>query len=58
MSKTVAFVKCGCKHDYQDKKYGSQVRVANATAKGDQQSIEVRCTVCTTTHRVSTSSLK
>lgn len=52
MAKQTALIKCACKHDWQDKQYGQQIRVANATAKGDQQSREVRCTVCSATHRV------
>lgn len=38
-------LKCECKHDYQDKRYGCGMRVHNALApaKGSQQ---WRCTVC------------
>lgn len=35
-------VKCGCKNDWQDKKYGNNVRVMNHTAKEDMY----RCTSC------------
>jgi hypothetical protein len=31
---------CDCKHNYQDKKYGSQMRVWNEGVKG------WKCTVC------------
>ncbi len=33
-------IKCKCKHDYQDEKYGKGNRVHNPTVKG------YRCTVC------------
>ena len=33
-------LKCKCKHDYQDKRYGTDKRVHNETVKG------WRCTVC------------
>ena len=36
----------------QDKLYGVGNRVANATVKGDDKQIEVRCTVCSTNHRI------
>lgn len=32
--------KCSCENDYQDEKYGENMRVFNETAKGH------RCTVC------------
>jgi len=34
--------KCNCKNEYQDKKYGPNVRVFNLTTNG------ARCTVCGT----------
>lgn len=37
-------LKCDCKHDYQDKKHGPQMRVYNkAGAKGK---VMWRCSVC------------
>lgn len=33
---------CTCKHEYQDKKYGPQIRAHNATTKPTGW----RCTVC------------
>jgi preprotein translocase subunit YajC len=35
---------CTCKHEYQDKKYGNQMRIGNKikTTGG----VKVRCTVC------------
>lgn len=33
--------KCDCKSDFQDKTYGTQIRVHNITIKGN-----LRCTVC------------
>lgn len=50
-----AIVKCKCTHEFQDKKYGPQHRVANTTAKGGgptDDTIEVRCTVCKSTTRI------
>ena len=41
-------IKCNCKHEYQDSKYGPGRRVANYTAKG-----HARCTVCGSEHHVS-----
>lgn len=32
---------CSCKHEYQDRKYGKQMRVFNETGDGGY-----RCTVC------------
>jgi len=57
MAKT-AKVKCKCAHEFQDKQYGTQVRLANATQKGDDNQTEVRCSVCKTTHRVNNSQLR
>lgn len=57
MSRTARVI-CTCKHEVQDKLYGPQVRVANATAKGDKDITEVRCTVCKAIHRVRTSKVK
>lgn len=37
---------CTCKHEYQDTKYGKQMRVHNPFKKGD--SFGHRCTVCAT----------
>jgi len=34
-------LKCTCKHEYQDKKYGKDVRVCNVNIKGVH-----KCTVC------------
>jgi len=41
MSRT-KMIKCGCKHDFQDKEYGNQQRVANINEKEDSAT----CTVC------------
>lgn len=35
-------IKCTCKHDFQDKEYGNQTRVANINEKEDSAT----CTVC------------
>lgn len=37
-------IKCTCKNDYQDKKYGKGKRVANSTGSGTN--VKYRCTVC------------
>ena len=38
-------VKCTCEHEFQDKKYGYKMRMANPTEKG------CRCTVCGKDHK-------
>ena len=43
----VMLIKCTCKNDYQDKKYGEQVRVMNKTEKKSGDKVVFRCTVCT-----------
>ena len=53
-----ARIPCKCAHTVQDQLYGPGVRVANATAKGDKDHTDVRCTVCKTIHRVLTSRVK
>lgn len=35
-------IKCTCKNDYQDEKYGKDNRVCNSTNKSG----DYRCTVC------------
>jgi hypothetical protein len=40
-------VTCTCKNEYQDKRYGSQRRVANLITKKQGTSSACRCTVCT-----------
>lgn len=35
-------IKCTCKHDFQDKQYGKQQRLANINEKEDSAT----CTVC------------
>lgn len=47
-----AKVNCKCVNEYQDKKYGKGVRIANSTAKQDNTTGVVRCTVCSAEHRV------
>jgi len=37
-------LKCKCKHEYQDGKYGKDLRVHNETAKSSND--KYRCTVC------------
>ena len=41
-------IKCTCKHEYQDKKYGKGIRIGNlVTGKSDKAGKKVyRCTVC------------
>ena len=58
MIQGVARVQCKCPHEYQDKQYGTHVRVANTTAKQDKDFVEVRCSVCKAIHRVHPSKVK
>jgi len=58
MKQGIALVKCGCKHEYQDAKYGHGIRVANTTAKQDKDIATVRCTVCNNTQTVQLSKVK
>lgn len=37
-------IKCTCEHEYQDKKYGKGIRMANKTTKENPD--YYRCTVC------------
>jgi hypothetical protein len=39
-------LKCGCKHEYQDKKYGSGNRVHNEVGNVTKNGGQWRCTVC------------
>lgn len=39
-------IRCSCKHEYQDQKYGKGRRIANRTVKNDGKTF--RCTVCGT----------
>ena len=43
-------IKCTCKHDYQDEKYGKGNRVHNSTSKTETLK-EYRCTVCGNTNK-------
>jgi hypothetical protein len=52
MKTGIAKVKCTCVHEIQDKLHGAQNRIANTTAKQDNDTVEVRCTVCKKTQRV------
>jgi hypothetical protein len=58
MKNGTALVQCTCAHEFQDKTYGKQVRVANATSKQDKDYIDVRCTVCSRIHRVTPAKVK
>lgn len=58
-----AIITCKCPANtpaalFQEKTYGPNKRVANATAKKDKDFLEVRCTICNTTHRVHPSQYK
>jgi hypothetical protein len=50
--KNATKVVCSCKHEYQDKAHGTNVRVATVTQKGTPTSRDVRCTVCSKVHSV------
>lgn len=43
---------CTCKNTYQDKHYGTNLRVHNTTAKGTDKQLNARCTVCGAVHTV------
>lgn len=58
MKSGTARVQCKCPHDFQDAQYGKNMRVANATAKQDKDTVEVRCTVCSAAHRVNINRVK
>lgn len=58
MKQGIAKVTCKCTHEYQDKHCGKGVRIANTTAKQDNNRIEVRCTVCGATHTVNAEQVK
>jgi hypothetical protein len=58
MKTGTAKVVCKCANEFQDKKYGKGVRVANTTAKQDNTRVTVRCTVCLTEHQVTISEIK
>lgn len=58
MKNGIALVQCKCEHEYQDRKYGHRVRIANTTAKQDKDFVDVRCTVCKTVHRVNPGAVK
>ncbi len=46
-------VVCNCKHEFQDSKYGNNVRIANKTAKEHVNgTVDVRCTICNKLHVV------
>lgn len=58
MKQGTSLVQCKCAHEYQDKQYGTGVRVANTTQKQDKDFVEVRCTVCKTVSRVNPSKVR
>ena len=41
-------MKCSCKHEFQDEKYGKGNRIFNPAGKGSDQGKGYRCTVCGT----------
>jgi hypothetical protein len=45
-------VKCNCKHEFQDRQYGVNFRVANNKATTEKTVKEATCTVCGTIHKV------
>lgn len=42
----MAIKKCTCTNEYQDKKYGKNLRVMNTIFKGKTGGTKYRCTVC------------
>lgn len=47
-----ARVKCTCKHEFQDQRYGKYRRVANIKHNSFGSSKEATCTVCGRIHKV------
>ena len=43
---TKMILKCNCKNDYQDERYGTGNRVHNPIKVSGTQSPQYRCTVC------------
>lgn len=39
-------LRCTCKHEYQDRRYGPQVRVHNKMVTPKDHPDQYRCTVC------------
>jgi hypothetical protein len=58
MKSGTAKVNCVCKHEYQDKEHGAGVRIANATQKATDKTVDVRCTVCGKIHTVNKERVK
>lgn len=46
----IKVIKCTCKHEYQDEKYGKGNRVANSMKS--TSATKFRCTVCGKEHNV------
>jgi hypothetical protein len=53
-AKPTIAVRCTCKHEYQDARYGQGNRVATPVdgSRVNGKLTEARCTVCGTTHKV------
>jgi len=47
---TTKIVKCTCINDFQDKKYGRKLRIANYCVSSKHQTVPWRCTVCGKQH--------
>ena len=61
MNAGTCVVNCKCSHEFQDRRYGANRRVANATQKSSDKNghrVDVRCTVCKTLHTVNESQLR
>lgn len=41
-------LKCTCKHEYQDRRYGPMLRVHNALLRDKGEAQYYRCTICKT----------
>lgn len=48
-------IKCNCKHEYQDKRYGTNMRVMTPKLKVQGKPQEFTCTVCGLKHTESSS---
>ena len=54
-----AYISCQCSHEFQDRRYGKNTRVATVTQKAKAaERATVRCTVCGKEHDIPKTQLK
>lgn len=46
MANMTKAIRCNCKHEFQDQKYGKDMRVHNKTGQAKSDGVKWRCTVC------------